>query len=198
MRRFPAIPRLGRIAVLATAMAALVPLAAWPGTATAAPAAAAVPVITTQTGTEATAPAPDTAAATQCSTIWIGVSSSLAGNMLWNWRQTTTFCYNGVTVTSHSTSYSWQITSWGSVSGYAWQGLAYNQSNCYVASGSTRNCSGNYVSLAGVFGQNTGTIGGGSGQCVQTQQWMTYRGQSTQKAYMNNYPNYQNVPCIIH
>jgi hypothetical protein len=189
------ISRVSISVVAALTFAALPALPAMAAENTAAAPSSTKAVMTSTNGTAALAP---DASGNACANIWVGFTSSLAGNVLWTFRQTTNYCWNGSIVTSHSTGYSWSVTSWGSVSGYRFQGLAYNKQVCYVASGRTNNCSGNYQSLAATFGSNTGTIGGGTGQCVQAQQWELYNGASTQKIFMNNFPNYQNVPCIIH
>jgi len=59
-------------------------------------------------------------------------------------KMVTTWCYNYVTVTSHSTTLYWGVTTTGTLTG--WYSL-YNpiySFACYVASGSSRNCSGNH------------------------------------------------------
>jgi hypothetical protein len=59
-------------------------------------------------------------------------------------KMKTTWCWNGITVTSHSTILYWGVTTLGKIYGYS---SLYNPAyrfNCYVASGSRRNCSGNH------------------------------------------------------
>jgi hypothetical protein len=56
----------------------------------------------------------------------------------------TTWCYNYVTVTSHSTILYWGTTTNGALAGWHYVGNPYYTFNCYIAAGSSINCSGNH------------------------------------------------------
>ena len=59
---------------------------------------------------------------------------------------TTTWCWNGITVTSHTTVLAWGTTTLGHAAGYTGLGNPAFSFNCYVAAGAPTGggCSGNH------------------------------------------------------
>ena len=60
-------------------------------------------------------------------------------------QQSTYWCYNGKTVTSHKTTYRAGVTASGTLAGLSYTGIVAGTEgwHCYVAAGSHVNCSGN-------------------------------------------------------
>jgi hypothetical protein len=56
----------------------------------------------------------------------------------------TTWCWNGITVTSHSTILYWGVTTTGNLTGWHSEYNPQYTFSCFVAAGSTHNCSGNH------------------------------------------------------
>jgi hypothetical protein len=87
-----------------------------------------------------------------CKTAWVSVSYKDIFRIVLFWYKMTTFwCYNGRTVTTHSTSENAAVTGTGSATGWSYHGVIERSFHCYVASGSTRNCSGNFEDSQGSF-----------------------------------------------
>jgi hypothetical protein len=84
-------------------------------------------------------------ASNPCKTVTFQRNYTGAGITIAWLKMVTTWCYNNVTVTSHTTILYWGVTAFGSGLGWYIQHSTPNYSfNCYVASGSTCNCSGNH------------------------------------------------------
>jgi len=68
-------------------------------------------------------------------------------------KMTTHWCWNGLTVKSHTTNETAGVTAFGSVEGWAYNGIVPGSDGwyCYVAKGSSRNCSGNTEYAQGAF-----------------------------------------------
>jgi hypothetical protein len=134
--------RFGRLAaVLAVAVTAAVVCNAPP--VSAAPAEASPPAgsVAVTNGEDA---AGVDAAGNACRVGWSKIThKDVFGITLWWLKMTTTWCYNGVTVTSHSTSITHDVTGPGTALGWSWHGQNSGFA-CYVAKGSSRNCSGNH------------------------------------------------------
>ena len=95
------------------------------------------------------------------------------GNVLDWLRMTTTWCWNGITVTSHKTILAWGVTTLGSIDG---DSSLYNPAysfSCYVASGSTRGCSGNHEVATEKF-DNAFLK---NGIAITVSEWENYKGQ---------------------
>jgi hypothetical protein len=71
-------------------------------------------------------------------------ANDLFGITLFWFKMTTRYCWNHITVTSHSTTISWGVTGPGAAVGWAYISNSGVHFACYVASGSTRQCSGNH------------------------------------------------------
>ena len=137
-------------------------------------------VTTTTTSGISAAPA---RAGDPCRTSWTKVVHyQPAGVRAWTFKATTRWCWNGLTVTYHKTTWSQNVTWTGyHIDDQGWQG-GWKTFNCYVAAGSTRKCSGNHEVVVGNFGTNSGTVGGGAGLRVSIQQWENYHG-----VYLHSY-----------
>lgn len=74
-----------------------------------------------------------------------GYDTAIGAHLFWL-DVKTTWCYNGITVTSHSTILSWGTTGPGSVEGWQYIGNPQYSFNCYVAAGAPTGggCSGNH------------------------------------------------------
>jgi hypothetical protein len=109
----------------------------------------AVTTIDSETSTvdEATA-----SAGSLCRTGWAKLSyKDVFGIVLFWYKMTTYWCYNGAIVTTHSTSENAGVTATGSATGWSYLGVIERSFHCYVASGSTRSCSGNFEDSQGSF-----------------------------------------------
>ena len=109
-----------------------------------------------------------------CATGWLGMSRSELGNVVYTFKASTYYCWNGVIVTYHSTSFYWSVTSWGYAFGDNWVD-GWILFHCYVAQGSRTNCSGNDEQSIGNFGSNSGE--GGAGNQIDINQWENFHGQ---------------------
>jgi hypothetical protein len=89
-------------------------------------------------------------------------------------KMVTTWCYNYVIVTRHSTVLYWGVTSYGGATGWLWRYSPQYSFNCYVAAGSHRSCSGNHEWELQLF-DNVITR---SGIDLTVDEWENYRGQA--------------------
>jgi hypothetical protein len=159
-------------AVLAAGLVAALAFTATP--ASARPAAAAVPAAGSVSVAGDSATAGVDSAGDPCRTGWAQVTyRDVFGITLWWFRMTTSWCYNGSIVTSHTTTVSHDVTGTGTATGWAWGGRSAVSFNCYVASGSSRNCSGNHESDTAQFDY----IPIPSVCVVKLQEWENYRGE---------------------
>ncbi len=163
--------RLGRLAaVVAVAAVAAVVFNAAPASAAPAPAAppAGSAVLTNAENTDGV-----DAAGNACKVGWSQITyKDVFGITLWWLRMTTTWCYNGVTVTSHSTSITHDVTGPGTALGWSWGGQ-HSGFACYVDNGSNRNCSGNHEWVTAQFDHNPLPS-----VCVEKlNEWENYHGQ---------------------
>lgn len=71
-------------------------------------------------------------------------TTSIAGIVLIWYKLTTKWCYDDVTVVSHTTTLSEGITTTGAIDGWSFVQFLNYHFNCYIAAGSTRQCSGNH------------------------------------------------------
>jgi hypothetical protein len=115
-------------------------------------------------------------ASNPCKTVTFQRNYTGAGIMIAWLKMVTTWCYNNVIVTSHSTILYWGVTAFGSGLGWYIQHATPNYSfTCYVASGSTRNCSGNHEATK-QFWRN-GSAGVGLALTVNESE--AYKGQAS-------------------
>lgn len=117
---------------------------------------------------------PQDSAAVYCNSVSFKENYLVLGNIVAWLKMNTHWCYDGVTVTSHSTILYWGITSYGLATG--WETNVSNPEysfNCYVASGSTRNCSGNHEWTEMLFDNFVNK----SGIALTVQEWENYEGQ---------------------
>jgi hypothetical protein len=122
-------------------------------------------------------------ASTPCKTVTFQRNYTGAGITIAWLKMVTTWCYNNVIVTSHSTILYWGVTAYGSALGWYIQHSTPNYSfNCYVASGSTRNCSGNHEATK-QFWRN-GSAGVGLALTVVESE--TYKGQASASGATQN------------
>ncbi|HLG60594.1 MAG TPA: hypothetical protein VKY19_01595 [Ktedonosporobacter sp.] len=95
------------------------------------------------------------------------------GNVLDWLRMTTTWCWNGLTVTSHKTVLAWGVTTLGNITGDSALFSPDFSFNCYVASGSNRGCSGNHEVATEKF-DNAFLK---NGIAITVNEWENYKGQ---------------------
>jgi hypothetical protein len=103
--------------------------------------------------------APRDSAGDPCKQVSFQKNYLVAGNVVAWLKMVTNWCYDYVTVTSHSTILYWGVTAYGNVLGWQSVGNPLYSFNCYVASGSTRNCSGNHEHADQLF-DNVPTLSG--------------------------------------
>ncbi len=106
--------------------------------------------VVTTSGFGPITPAPD---GTYCRTGWEQKNAEDVFGIILVWyKMTTYFCYNYVTVTSHSTNVNGGTTGTGAAAGWSYEGTPDGINfHCYVAAGSTRQCSGNQEEAQGQF-----------------------------------------------
>jgi hypothetical protein len=78
-------------------------------------------------------------------------NNDVFGITLFWFRMNTTWCYNGLTVTSHTTTLHQGVDLTGEIGGWEWIGNSAISFHCFVTEQNTRKCAGNFESAHGYF-----------------------------------------------